>query len=149
MPFHLFRPLGRRQVVRQWILIPPYGGSNPPAPAKDLPNEKRLRRLKIWTALSPWSARASLSQERARPNAIGLLVVLPLTDHSPTGCKRRASSDGERFAAQCLICGKEVPQRLTNRVTDFRCWQILFSNSGSRCQALQRSSLPGPLFSPR
>jgi hypothetical protein len=26
---------------------------------------------------------------------------------------------------------------------------ILFSNSGSGCQALQRSSLPGPLFSPR
>ena len=30
-----------------------------------------------------------------------------------------------------------------------RSWQILFSNSGSGCQALQRSSLPGPLFSPR
>jgi hypothetical protein len=26
--------LGRRQVVRQWILIPPFGGSIPPAPAK-------------------------------------------------------------------------------------------------------------------
>jgi len=28
-------------------------------------------------------------------------------------------------------------------------WPILFSNSGSGCQALQPSSLPGPLFSPR
>ena len=28
--------LGRRQVERQWILIPPYGGSNPPAPARQL-----------------------------------------------------------------------------------------------------------------
>ena len=32
---------------------------------------------------------------------------------------------------------------------DVSSWQILFSNSGSGCQALQRSSLPGPLFSPR
>jgi len=36
-----------------------------------------------------------------------------------------------------------------NYIRHVRVWQILFSNSGSGCQALQRSSLPGPLFSPR
>jgi hypothetical protein len=33
-PFELCDALGRSQVVRQRILIPPSGGSNPPAPAR-------------------------------------------------------------------------------------------------------------------
>jgi glycosyltransferase involved in cell wall biosynthesis len=34
LPVNVLRRLGRSQVVRQRILIPRYGGSNPPAPAK-------------------------------------------------------------------------------------------------------------------
>jgi len=42
------------------------------------------------------------------------------------------------------------PEADTNRKgRHVRSVPILFSNSGSGCQALQRSSLPGPLFSPR
>ena len=39
--------------------------------------------------------------------------------------------------------------KVRRRARDVRKVPILFSNSGSGCQALQRSSLPGPLFSPR
>ncbi len=39
MRLHVFRLLGRSQAVRQWILIPPFGGSIPPAPTRTTSNE--------------------------------------------------------------------------------------------------------------
>jgi hypothetical protein len=43
--------VGRRQVVRQRILIPSCGGSNPPAPAIPL---RRSRKVAVWPMIFAW-----------------------------------------------------------------------------------------------
>jgi hypothetical protein len=53
-------------------------------------------RRRLWRAPQP--------QERARPNAIGLLLLLPLADHPTSGCARRPPSNDKSFAAQYLTC---------------------------------------------
>ena len=71
--------------------------------------------------------------------------------HSATGDSRQrplcANSRPSRFRHKASALHPKADS--TQKLGHVRKVPILFSNSGSGCQALQRSSLPGPLFSPR
>lgn len=79
------RPLGRRQAVRQGILIPPCGGSNPPAPAKNLFKIKALhsrRGRHSRSARSPIPVPPPCSAEPKPPT------------HSASLCRSRSNDGG-------------------------------------------------------
>jgi len=81
-------------------------------------------------------ARITTSELRRRGNSELASAQLPLS--------RRL--DG--FVAKPYQSRDGISLRLL-RIREVRFAPIVFSNSGSGCQALQPSSLPGPLFSPR
>ena len=93
-PRRWFRPpagfgeLGRRQAVRQRILIPPCGGSNPPAPANTTPPHLLLLPPPSWRAESAATPQIALVKSRARKSR----------PHRP------AVDDGGDAALPAIIC---------------------------------------------
>ena len=71
----MVRPLegimGRRQAVRQWILIPPCGGSNPPAPAIFQANCVSLETISLPARLEVFHMRAG---SKGQPSTVTLCI---------------------------------------------------------------------------
>ena len=84
--------LGRRQVVRQGILIPPCGGSNPPAPA----NYRAGRRRRLWRGNQSDGGRDDP-------------VIAPAHDRSR--CVRRLVRCHQRFRCECHRALRAPPFR--------------------------------------
>ena len=61
--YNVIIPMGIRQVVRQWVLVPPFGGSNPSSPAK--PRKYARRAIFFWFALEKKSLHSGSPNARS------------------------------------------------------------------------------------